>query len=216
MPKKFKQPPPKPLTAEQIKTWLGKAVAVPTRNEWVRPALTWAVKTEFNGRPAMVATDQYRVHVDWQYVDDFPDKIEFPKSEETDLAYPCLDAICPRNTSSVAMYVQDLINAVKRAKVFAREESLNCPTKFTYKNNQFDVFAKSSERGDVTTHLDCFGGGESLTISLNGNFVLDALQGFRQEDRVVLRYVGGSNPCYFTNEGEQTRLALLMPLSTNR
>lgn len=204
-----KAPVKKELGVDAAKAWLGRAVD----HEVNRAVLSWAVKSELYGKPVVVAADGYRGHFEFQRADELPDRIGYPKSEDTDSNYPDIQAIIPGNTDSTAMYVKDLVNAFKRAMVFARDSSNS--VKLGIQGNECHVYGHSFEYGDCTTHLDC-SSGYPIEVSMNGKYALDALAGFKEEDRVLFCYVSPTSPFYFTDVDRNRRLALLMPMTERR
>ncbi len=203
----------KELKTEQVKSWLG--LAVESGKDLRRPPLSWAHKETIHGRPAMVAADGYRLHLEWQQAEEFSEWLEFPDSEKLDdsARFPAVDALIPGSTDTTAMYTHDLTAAVKRAMVFGRD-SANVIT-LSVKDNLYRVYGKSFERGDCMTEFEC-SSAYPIEIDLNGRHLLDALKGFVEEEQLLFCYTRPKNPFYFTDEGRCKRLALLMPMSNNR
>jgi DNA polymerase-3 subunit beta len=135
--------------------------------------------------------------------------------------FPDFAAIIPRSyvTSSV-MYTSDLLNACKRAEIFARDSAYSAklyvkPSAGPNEPGAVTIVGMSAERGDSEGMLDASVEGEALHISFNIRYLIDVLN-VMSDDRVVFESNGAANPGVIRPENRDDFVCVVMPMALNR
>jgi DNA polymerase-3 subunit beta len=135
--------------------------------------------------------------------------------------FPDFAAIIPRSyvTSSV-MYTSDLLNACKRAEIFARDSAYSAklhvkPAAGPGEPGAVTIVGMSAERGDSEGMLDASVEGETLNISFNIRYLIDVLN-VMSDERVVFESNGPANPGVVRPENRDDFVCVIMPMAVNR
>jgi DNA polymerase-3 subunit beta len=142
-------------------------------------------------------------------------------SQLLDGKFPDFSAIIPRNYStSTVMYTSDLLQACKRAEIFARDSAFSAklfvkPAAGPGEPGAVTIVGQSAERGDNQGNLDASVEGEQLQISFNIRYLIDVLNVIPDE-RVVFESNGAAQPGVIRPEGKDDFVAVIMPMSATR
>lgn len=135
--------------------------------------------------------------------------------------FPDFGAIIPRSyVTKTTLYTADLLNACKRAEIFARDNSNNAkfivqPPETAGEPGIIRVAGISTERGDNEGMLDAQVNGEALNISFNIKYLIDVLNVINEE-RVEFESNGTNTPGVIRPEGRDDFISVIMPMSVNR
>lgn len=123
--------------------------------------------------------------------------------------FPAYEQIMPGEyRTRVIVEREELLEAVKRASLFAREGS-NI-VKFKVEKDGLLVEAESGQTGGSQTKLEGKVEGEEMTIAFNARYVVDYL-GVVSSDEVILELVEELKPGVFKVEGEEF-IQVVMPI----
>ena len=123
--------------------------------------------------------------------------------------FPAYEQIMPSEyKTKVVISREELLEAVKRASLFAREGS-NI-VKFKVEKNSLTVEAESGQTGGSETKLDGKVEGEGVAIAFNARYVSDYL-GTIESEEVVLELIEELKPGLFRVEGEKF-VQVVMPI----
>jgi DNA polymerase-3 subunit beta len=143
-------------------------------------------------------------------------------SQLLDGKFPDFSAIIPRNYStSTVMYTSDLLQACKRAEIFARDSAFSAklfvkPAPGPGEPGAVTIVGQSAERGDNQGQLTPAAvEGEQLQISFNIRYLIDVLNVIPDE-RVVFESNGAAQPGVIRPEGKDDFVAVIMPMSATR
>ncbi len=135
--------------------------------------------------------------------------------------FPDFAAIIPRSyvTSSV-MYTSDLLNACKRAEIFARDSAYSAklnvkPAAGPGEPGAVKIAGISPERGYSEGMLDASVEGETLDISFNIRYLIDVLN-VMTDERVIFESNGAANPGVVRPENRDDFVCVIMPMALNR
>jgi len=125
--------------------------------------------------------------------------------------YPDYKQIIPKNFKTKAIIsVHDLVNAVKTAGFFTRENANN--VKLSIKKDEVGIEATSSQLGNFKSQLKSQVSGEDNEINFNYRYLLDTLNVIGSEE-VSLEVVGKLNPGVIRPEGVKADITyIIMPL----
>ncbi len=101
------------------------------------------------------------------------------------------------------------INVIKRISVMSREKTRAFLIEFA--PNKAVLRAKDPEIGEASEDIDIKYEGKGLTVSLNYQYVLDALDSMNEED-VVIETQNSLTPCTFKQEKDPGHLCIVMPM----
>ncbi len=138
-------------------------------------------------------------------------------SQLIDGKFPDVDHLIPKSVNTMTtMQTDDLLNACKRAEIFARDA--NYTTRLRIKPaegggpGQIVVMAQSQEKGDNEGVLDGTINGPGLEISFNVRYLIEVLN-VLTEEQVVLETQGPAQPGVVKPAGLQGFIYVLMPMS---
>ena len=125
--------------------------------------------------------------------------------------YPDYRQIIPKETGTSATVSRSEISAaVKMASLFARDAAGHIRLKFK-PGDGLDIDAVSPSAGRNTATVAAEVTGENIEVAFNAKYVLDALNAM-QSDQVVLSSTGPDRAGILKPVGDDTHLALVMPL----
>lgn len=97
-------------------------------------------------------------------------------------SFPDYNQIIPKNSKTIVkVNVPEFSNAIKMASLFARESANNIKLKFA-SPNKLSVIASSPHLGDNVSEVTSQIKGDDLEIAFNAKFILDVLQGIREQE----------------------------------
>lgn len=98
--------------------------------------------------------------------------------------YPDTTRLIPTsNTTTVAIAAKSLLQAIDRASLLARDNRNNVIKLVSTDNKEIEISSNSPEVGNVSEDLIPVSfEGESILISFNGKYMIDALRVFENQD----------------------------------
>lgn len=124
--------------------------------------------------------------------------------------YPNWRQVIPTSSSTTVTVARDeLTSASKTAAVMAREAAH--PIHFALSPNSFVLRSRTEEVGDHEVPLEATVEGESLEISFNARYLLDALSVLEGES-VDISLNGHRNPAVLRSEGHPDYTHVIMPV----
>jgi DNA polymerase-3 subunit beta len=142
-------------------------------------------------------------------------------SQLLDGKFPDFSAIIPRSyMTSTVMYTSDLLQACKRAEIFARDSAFSAriyvrPSAGPGEPGAVTIEGTSAERGNNKGMLDASVEGEQLEIAFNIRYLIDVLNVIPDE-RVVFESNGPAQPGVIRPEGKDDFVSVIMPMSPTR
>ena len=124
--------------------------------------------------------------------------------------FPDVDKIIPSEWKTKAVIDRkDLIEAVRTAAIFARENS-NI-VRFKIQDSKCKVSAAGAQTGEEESEIPVETEGDEVEIAFNFKYVLDLLNSM-DADKIVLEANGGQAAVVFKMEGEEELVAIIMPV----
>ncbi len=142
-------------------------------------------------------------------------------SQLIDGKFPDFDQIIPKAHNTVTrIYTHDLLQACKRAEIFARDASNTMrvrvtPSQSNQTPGQLSIAAQSQEKGDNEAVLDVAVEGTGIDIAFNVRYLMEALNVI-PEEQIILETNGPSSPGVVKPVGRDDFTYVIMPMSTTR
>jgi len=141
--------------------------------------------------------------------------------------FPDFASIIPRSCQTqVVLYAADTLIALKRAKIFAKDNGNSAyvsvvPARNPGEPAEVTIGARSPERGETKALLDATATGDRVEWSFNNKYMLEAIDHYRKEaERIVIDTNGPENPAVIRPEhqpvpsiSETGSLTVIMPMS---
>lgn len=127
--------------------------------------------------------------------------------------YPDYEQVIPKNLKTTATFAtHELLNVVKAASFFAREDAHNIQMSFSDKG--VEVTATSSQLGKFRSSVIGTVSGESVEISFNARYLTDALSNVAS-DSVTMQLAGKLSPGLIRPEADKSGVTyIIMPLKS--
>lgn len=190
------------LKAEKVKSEGEVKLIIPARS--LQELMRVVDKTEGEVVMIKVEEDKQQILFKWGEVELVSRLIagEFP---------PYQQIIPKAQTTKIEMDRSELLEAVKRAAIFARE-SANI-IKLSLDKDQLMVGANSESIGQSQTQIEVEKEGEDLSVAFNSRYLLDYLGAIGSE-RVILKSEGSLKPGMFEEAGKQksSLVQIIMPV----
>lgn len=123
--------------------------------------------------------------------------------------FPPYQQILPNTYKTKAEFSRDsLLDAVKRAKLFARENA-NI-VKLVLEDNKLKITAESSQLGNNSTEIDTEKEGDDISVAFNAQYLLDYLS-ICTDDKITWETEGELKPSVFKTSDENW-LQVVMPV----
>lgn len=127
--------------------------------------------------------------------------------------YPVWEKIVPQSfITTIVLNRLDLIKAIKLAAVFARDAAN--VVKLTIDQNKVKVISEARELGQQETAIDASVEGESLQISFNNKYLLDALSNCNSKE-ITIKFSGNLSPALIVPSDEDGLEYVVMPIRTS-
>lgn len=137
------------------------------------------------------------------------DKVELT-SRVLEGNFPDVERIIPSEyKTTVSIDVEPLLQAVRAASIFAREN--NNIIRFAIRNSVFEIQATGGQTGESRVELEAETTGEEMEIAFNFRYVLDFLTNAHIE-RLTLLLSGPLAPGVWKSEAESGMLHVIMPV----
>lgn len=133
-----------------------------------------------------------------------------------DGAYPDIPRIIPQKIESeLILKREQLIAAIERASLIARDSRNNIVKLETLENNVIEISSSSQELGNVneTVPINSISG-EGISISFNAKYVLEALAAIESEE-VLIEFTGPLSPFMLKSVNQENMLHLVLPIRTH-
>lgn len=134
--------------------------------------------------------------------------------------FPEYTAIIPKSHNTcVNVYVSDVLSAIKRAEIFAKDSAYAAKFRVEVPNGpgepgQLVVAGISVERGDSECSLDAQVEGDPQVFTINSKYITDAVNSFNDQERVLIQLNDSKSPIVVRSERYTPALCVLMPMST--
>ncbi|MFD1738710.1 DNA polymerase III subunit beta [Bacillus salitolerans] len=128
--------------------------------------------------------------------------------------YPNISALIPEQSNTIiTLDTTQLLKGIDRASLFASEWRNNNINLQIIDKSRLKISSKSSEMGQIeeVQYIKGISGVDELDISLDGNFMMDALKAIK-EDEVKLCFNGSMRPILVIPEGNEQQLQLISPV----
>lgn len=134
----------------------------------------------------------------------------FITSRLIDGIYPNYKQVIPKGGDQIIRINRLMfMNVIKRISVMSREKTKALLIEFT--RNNATLKAKDPEIGEAVEDFDIQYEGKGLTVSLNYQYVLDALDSMNDED-VIIESQTNLTPCIIRHEKDPDHLCIVMPM----
>ncbi|MFC0300159.1 DNA polymerase III subunit beta [Virgibacillus soli] len=129
--------------------------------------------------------------------------------------YPETSRLIPTQSKTIIQAkTKDLIQAIDRASLLAREERNNVVKLTTESNNFLEISSNSPEVGHVSEEVSVHKiEGEELKISFSSKYMLDALKVIESED-IIIEFTGAMRPFIIQPVNGENILQLILPVRT--
>lgn len=130
--------------------------------------------------------------------------------------YPETDFLIPNDVKTeVVLKTKDLLQAIDRASLLAREERNNLVKLKTLDNNHLEILSQSPEVGRVYENVQANSvTGEELRISFSSKYMMDAL-GRVDSQEISIMFTGAMKPFILKPTEDPELLMLILPVRTN-
>jgi len=128
--------------------------------------------------------------------------------------YPDIDKLIPPDeTTTIKLNTRDLLQAIDRASILAKETKTNT-VKMISTNDSIEISSNTPEIGDVVEEV-AIGemDGEEIKISFNARFMIEALRTVEDDD-VLIRFTGTMRPFVLSTEHDHSLIQLILPVRT--
>jgi len=134
----------------------------------------------------------------------------FITSRLIDGIYPNYKQVIPKGGDQIIIINRLMfMNVIKRISVMSREKTKAVLVEFT--QNRAILRAKDPEIGEAVEDIEIRYEGKGLTVSLNYQYVLDALDSMNDED-VIIETQTSLTPCIIRQEKDPDHLCIVMPM----
>lgn len=124
--------------------------------------------------------------------------------------YPNYKQVIPQKGDNVVKAVRsDFISAVKRVSVMSREKTKAILIEFT--PGKAVLRSRDQEVGEATEEIDLSYKGSEITVGLNYQYLLEALESIEDED-VIIEMHTNLSPCTIKQESDPDSLCIVMPM----
>lgn len=130
--------------------------------------------------------------------------------------FPDTDRVIPTDSKTeMVVSTKQLLKAIDRASLLAREERDNVVKLRTYDQNKIEIISQSSEIGRVYENVEAKSiTGEELKISFSAKYMLDALNRIDSEE-IRIKFTGAMRPFVIEPTEDDGILMLILPVRTN-
>jgi len=143
------------------------------------------------------------------------------ESRETEIVLRLLEGSFPNYKriipsefeSEIKVSREELLQAVKVASIFARDNANIINLSLDLKTKKMSISAQSREIGEGFTTIDVEGEGNSLELSFNSRFLLESLSVFSLSD-IALQFSGSLKPVIIKEVEDKSFFHVLMPVKT--
>lgn len=124
--------------------------------------------------------------------------------------YPNYKQVIPqKGEHEIQVNRLDFINAVKRVSVMSREKTKAILIEFT--EGKAILRSRDQEVGEATEEVDLTYKGPGITLGLNHQYLIEALDSMEDED-VIFNMQTNLSPCIIKQESDPDSLCIVMPM----
>jgi len=129
--------------------------------------------------------------------------------------YPDTNRLIPDEyQTNVKINGKELLQAIDRASLLAREERNNVVRFSTLENDSIEISSNSPEIGKVEEEIQVQElTGEDLRISFSAKYMMDALKSIDGQD-VIIQFTGAMRPFIIRSIHDESILQLILPVRT--
>ncbi|WP_079710063.1 DNA polymerase III subunit beta [Paraliobacillus ryukyuensis] len=129
--------------------------------------------------------------------------------------YPETSRLIPDQSKTIVYAkTKELLQAIDRASLLAKENRNNVVKLQTKENNQLEITSNTPEVGEVVEGLSTVGKeGEDLKISFSAKYMIDALR-IIEEEQVKIEFTGAMRPFIIRPMDNNYILQLILPVRT--
>ena len=129
--------------------------------------------------------------------------------------YPETSRLIPdQSKTTILTKTKELLNAIDRASLLARENKNNVVKLETKSDNRLEISGHTPEVGQVIEEVNSESvEGEDLKISFSAKYMLDALK-IIESDNVKIEFTGAMRPFIIKPENDEDILQLILPVRT--
>ncbi|GAA4076915.1 DNA polymerase III subunit beta [Amphibacillus indicireducens] len=129
--------------------------------------------------------------------------------------YPETSRLIPdQSKTTILTKTKELLNAIDRASLLARENKNNVVKLETKSDNRVEISGHTPEVGQVIEEVNSESvEGEDLKISFSAKYMLDALK-IIESDNVKIEFTGAMRPFIIKPENDEDILQLILPVRT--
>ncbi|MCC6545027.1 MAG: DNA polymerase III subunit beta [Nitrospirae bacterium] len=134
----------------------------------------------------------------------------FITSRLIDGIYPNYKQVIPKGGDQIIRINRQMfMNVIKRISVMSREKTKALLVEFA--QNKAILKSRDPEIGEAVEDIDIRYEGKGLTVSLNYQYLLDAL-GSMEDEEVIIETQTGLTPCIIKQEKDPCHLCIVMPM----
>ncbi len=124
--------------------------------------------------------------------------------------YPNYKQVIPqKGEHEVQVNRLDFINAVKRVSVMSREKTKAILVEFT--EGKAILRSRDQEVGEATEEIDLIYKGPGITLGLNHQYLIEALDSMEDEE-VMFNMQTNLSPCIIKQESDPDTFCIVMPM----
>ena len=129
--------------------------------------------------------------------------------------YPETSRLIPdQSKTTILTKTKELLNAIDRASLLARENKNNVVKLETKSGDRLEISGHTPEVGQVIEEVNSKSiVGEDLKISFSAKYMLDALK-IIESDNVKIEFTGAMRPFIIKPEDDEDILQLILPVRT--
>jgi len=130
--------------------------------------------------------------------------------------YPETEGLIPNDVKTeVVLKTKDLLQAIDRASLLARDERNNLVKLKTVDQSSLEILSQSPEVGRVYENVPANKiSGEELRISFSAKYMMDALNRIDSEE-LIIQFTGAMKPFILKPVDDPDLLMLILPVRTN-
>jgi len=125
--------------------------------------------------------------------------------------FPNVEQVIPRDSDKTISVERERLSNGLRIVSFMSADKIK-PVKLTLQNESMKLESEHSDTGESTNEIEVSYAGDPLQIGFNAKYILDVLSVLTEGDKVELEMKGPLNPCKLGLPGDDSFLAVVMPL----
>lgn len=185
-------------TIEDFKFLKRGAMKLGEDGEYARPALSWIHRGEIDSKPVLWSADGFRMHISWKCNDYTPERIALDAANPNYTKVPALQPLVDASDGECVWRVE--------SKAFRKHlRQMEYGTTLVSRNGESAL----TDGNTLRFVDDCVTTSDSVDVTLDPNFLLDALKGWDSTAYIVVKH--SMSPVRVGVWGQ--RCAILMPMT---